>query len=74
MGALTQARSMKKDKPMRWVGWMGGFGIKAPPFGFHQTLVSSRLPQAFVDLANKECHCVLPACSSDEDCKIESSP
>ena len=34
MGALTQARSMKEDRQMLWVGWVGGFGIKAPPLAF----------------------------------------
>ena len=33
---------------------------KGAAIGFHQTPVSSRLPQAFVSLANKECHCALP--------------
>lgn len=42
----------------RQVGKVGEH--KGAAIGFHQTPVSSRLPQAFVSLANKECHCVLP--------------
>ena len=42
------------------LGRVGGWvWHKGTAIGFHQTLVSSRLPQAFVALANKECHCVL---------------
>ena len=65
MGALTQARSMEG---IRWskgkcAGWVGEH--KGAAIGFHQRPrfppPASRLPQAFAALANKECHCVLPA-------------